>query len=48
MPPEILVPLITSLLRGCKDVVLLDLIYKLLLQDAEQTSDRLELDSVQF
>ena len=47
VPSEVLVQLITGLLCDCKDADLLDLIYKLLLQNAEQLHDGLELDSVQ-
>ena len=48
MPPEIMVPLITTLLRDCKDLDLLDLIYRLLIQNAEQLHDSLKLSSIQF
>lgn len=47
VPPEIMLPLITALLRDCKDIDLLDLIYRLLIQNAEQLHDSLELDRVQ-
>jgi hypothetical protein len=47
VPPEIMVPRITTLLRDCKDIDLLDLIYRLLIQNAEQLHDSLELDRVQ-
>ncbi len=48
MPPEIMVPLITTLLRDCKDIDLLDLIYRLLIQNAEQLHDTLKLSGIQL
>ena len=48
VPREVLLQLITELLRDCTDVDLLELIYKLLLQNTEQLHDGLKLDRVQI
>ena len=48
MPQDVLVHLITETLQHCHDTDLLDLIWKLLLQNTEQLHDGLKLDSVQI
>ena len=48
VPREVLLQLITELLRDCTDTDLLDLIWKLLLQNTEQLDDSLKLGNVQI
>ena len=48
MPREVLERLIIESVRRCPDLDLLDLIYRLLIQNAEQLHDSLKLSGIQL